>query len=418
MGLEDQIFEETKKIAIPRMVGSQGEHKILEFLKERMEKSKYQPHGDTFHYNLGYFKLKEQVFRFLSIFCIINFLFLVSILFSSLSIPQIRDLLLISSILFSIGVGTKILFILLKISKLEFTETNEEDPISTNIYCEKKSDRLQPFVLIIVMAHYDSISYNSSYKQMKKNILRAAVSLLIGVGIHISLIFSGFTNFIFYNQSEFYFTMIFIIVGGISYIICFIYINCLNKVKYANNSPGAIDNSSGVSILLNIIRNFEKITLNWCDIRFLFPSAEEFGLFGSKAHVDIHKAELDKYIKVYAINIDSITAPFCYQAFLSKKENPNNLKEIIESTALNSKIHVRKSKIMLGGGDHLVFSREGFESVCFFGKTFDFIHSPSDRIDKVDKKTLLQCSELIYRTILEIDRRTSFVIESGSKKLK
>ena len=72
---------------------------------------------------------------------------------------------------------------------------------------------------------------------------------------------------------------------------------------------------------------------------------------------------------------------------------------------------------MLGGSDHIPFYREGIDSVCFFSKNHDFIHSIGDSLDKFEIKNVIQCSELIYRIILEIDRRVSLIIESGSKKL-
>ncbi len=293
---------------------------------------------------------------------------------------------------------------------MEFIGTGSESRESMNIYCDKKTDRIQPFVLILIMAHYDSIGHSISYTRTKRNLIYVLVFGTLSLLFHLILSLRIFMDS---NLILLYFAGLAIMF----YLLTVLFLNHLKKIKVSNISPGGTDNASGVAICLNLIRYFEKINLSWCDLRFLFPAAEEFGLFGSKSHQTLHKGEFDRYLKTYIINIDTITDILCYQTFNTKKNNKtHNIEDIIKNVATSTKITLKKASQLIGGSDHIPFCKEGYESAFFFGQNHEFIHSEADTIDKITPKNVSDTLELIYRVILEIDRRASFIIESGSKK--
>lgn len=56
-------------------------------------------------------------------------------------------------------------------------------------------------------------------------------------------------------------------------------------------TPGAEDNASGVAVLLELARTLPKLHLPF-RLRFVFFGAEEVGLLGSQAYVDLHREDL------------------------------------------------------------------------------------------------------------------------------
>ncbi len=303
---EEPLITDLKKIGIPRMVGSTGEHKVLTYIKENIEKLKWIAYGDKVTTNQAFFQLKKRVYRYISIFCLFNAVLLgISALLLFFRIYS-GYMLYYLSIIISVIVILQIINIIIKISNMEFVGIPSESNDTTNIYCDKKTERLQPFVQIVLMAHYDSIGNSISFFQTKRNVIHLFIFGLLSLLCHILSILA------FIIGSNIYF-FIFAGFGIFLYGFTLHFLIALQKIKVLNNSPGVSDNASGVAVCLNLMRYFDKVNLTWCDLRFLFPTAEELGLFGSKAHLTLHKSEFDKYLKTYIINLDTITDSICYQ---------------------------------------------------------------------------------------------------------
>ncbi len=159
---------------------------------------------------------------------------------------------------------------------------------------------------------------------------------------------------------------------------------------------GAIDNCSGVSILLDIanklVKEFSgKLPEN--DIYICAFNGEEIGLKGSSAMVDTLRA---KYDEITDVNIE------CIEGLVSKKiilvGEPINSSNFIN----NIKTSLDKQSILCEavgnkyGSDHMAFIRSGYNGVTVGQEATDTMHTPDDTPDKINYEFLDKVSESIY----------------------
>jgi hypothetical protein len=74
----------------------------------------------------------------------------------------------------------------------------------------------------------------------------------------------------------------------------------LNRTK--NESPGAINNASGLGVFLELAENFTKKPLSNYNLTFVATGAEEFGLMGAISYFKAHESEFDPE-ETYFLNI-------------------------------------------------------------------------------------------------------------------
>jgi Zn-dependent M28 family amino/carboxypeptidase len=194
-----------------------------------------------------------------------------------------------------------------------------------------------------------------------------------------------------------------------------------SRMEDINNStaraPGADDNASGVSALLEIARILSHVSLNHSIIFVLF-SGEEQGKWGSTHYADyIDKMDVDLDL---LINLDMVG--FSLEEtndFLIEYDNgnvvqdndkysravANFIKGVAEKyTNLNATLGV------LGNSDYLPFEALGYTVIGFHddGVTKNPNHHKStDTPDILDYEYLTSVTELTLATILNLDRLTT-----------
>jgi hypothetical protein len=194
-----------------------------------------------------------------------------------------------------------------------------------------------------------------------------------------------------------------------------------SRMEDINNStaraPGADDNASGVSALLEVARILSNISLNHSIIFVLF-SGEEQGKWGSTHYADyIDKMDVDLDL---LINLDMVG--FSLEEtndFLIEYDNgnvvqdndkysravANFIKGVAEKyTNLNATLGV------LGNSDYLPFEALGYTVVGFHDdgvtKNPDH-HKSTDTPDILDYEYLTSVTELTLAAILNLDRLTT-----------
>jgi hypothetical protein len=191
-----------------------------------------------------------------------------------------------------------------------------------------------------------------------------------------------------------------------------------SRTKVLNDSkgraPGADDNASGVSILLEVARILSNLSLEH-RISFVLFSGEEQGKWGSKNYADyIDEADIDLEL---LINLDMVG--FQSQGsnnFLVEYDNGNvvqdndmysqsiaqSIKDIaLKYTGLNTTLGI------LGNADYLPFEALGYTVIGFHddGVTKNpNYHRSSDTHDTLDYEYMASITNLTIATILQLDK--------------
>jgi hypothetical protein len=190
-----------------------------------------------------------------------------------------------------------------------------------------------------------------------------------------------------------------------------------SRMEDINNStaraPGADDNASGVSALLEVARILSNVSLNHSVIFVLF-SGEEQGKWGSTYHADyIDKTDVDLDL---LINLDMIGfSPQESNDFLIEYDNGNVVQDndrysravasfikdvASEYTNLNATLGV------LGNADYLPFEALGYTVIGFHddGVTKNpNHHTMTDTPNILNYEYLTSATKLVLATILNLD---------------
>lgn len=190
--------------------------------------------------------------------------------------------------------------------------------------------------------------------------------------------------------------------------IILIFITIFNK--RTNDSYGACDNGSGSAVLLELAVFFGNHPLENVNLAFLWCTAEELGLYGSKAYVKQHKDELlamkDRF---YNINVDMVGQEIAYmkkKGVFRKTPLNKTLNKLIKESAEEQGIEIRGFKSMLAGSsDHAPFKKVKLEVSTFLSKKdFKKIHSDKDTLDIVDPEKMVGVVNLIKGVISKLDQ--------------
>ena len=287
---------------------------------------------------------------------------------------------------------------------------------SRNIIVEisaKNNKIRQP--LIIISAHYDSIV---SILPLKWHKLFNLVLKIIIIPFYLFILFlSVIITFFYYYElpiDDFFpsFVTISSLVG--TYILPLFVLMFSSK---KSESTGSIDNASGVAILIELVKLFNKNSPKNVNLLFLWCGAEEFGLYGSKKFCEKHFDELNQKFDLsnsFNINIDMVGTYIGLEdkIGLIKKKNVNyDLNSIIEATAKKLNISLIKFNSNIPTkSDHISFksfsekTNEKFQVCCFHSvKDCKFIHSVKDTPDKCSPEILNSCLEICFNVIKSID---------------
>ncbi|MFX1375520.1 MAG: M28 family metallopeptidase [Promethearchaeota archaeon] len=274
--------------------------------------------------------------------------------------------------------------------------------------------------VIIFSAHHDTASLRLSMTMLKNLYRIAAVSLLtfLILSLIISILsFLAIFNLIQFDNSFFFIRNLALIIGIILLIIDAVILGN----KKSDKSIGAIDNASGVAVLIELAKLLKRNPLNKTDVIFLWCGAEERGLWGSKQYCNTHFEELlyDYDLdKSYNINIDMVgtyIGMIDKHGLFKKKSLNSNLDNILKASANQQNIKLKNKSVRIGFGssDHAVFrayakkeEKKGFQvSFLISNKDAKYVHSKNDTPEKCSAKNLNGCIEICYNAIQSLDLR-------------
>ncbi len=295
--------------------------------------------------------------------------------------------------------------------KISFVNKEESKNIFTLISAREMVEK-RP--LVIISAHYDSISANMPYKfqVLIFFIYRLIVFFYAVVAVVFSVIFLlDYFNII--SLSNFFIILItFTSIGGVFLSIPIVYLVFIDRP-----STGSIDNASGVAILLELAKIFNKNPLEKTDVLILWPGAEEWGLKGSRKFCKMHFKNLnEKYDldKSFNINIDMVGTYIGLSnksGFIIKKKLNRNLNDVFEESAkqLNVPLEIF-NKVIRPKSDYKSFMKYAKKvkskfQICYFHSSRDskYIHSTSDTPENCSLENLNGCLNICHHALRTID---------------
>ena len=133
------------------------------------------------------------------------------------------------------------------------------------------------------------------------------------------------------------------------------------------DSPGANDNAAGVAVLLEIMKRYPQVNLD-----YIFFGAEEWNLSGSKFWKDRNKKKYS-----LAINIDMIASPGGKIAAFTEE---NHLAEKIKSQDSSMEIYPYIGSQL----DAFSLMQAKLPTISFGSYPYPECHYPSDTLDRLD----------------------------------
>ena len=164
--------------------------------------------------------------------------------------------------------------------------------------------------------------------------------------------------------------------------------------------PGADDNASGTSGVLELARWFSKHPGHRRGILFLAFGGEEFGLLGSNHYAEAPALPLAKAIAM--INLDMIGRVRNDRVFVGGVGTGSNFKALVEglNQSEGAKFDLEDSDTGgYGSSDHYSFTPHGIPFLFFFSGLHPDYHTPGDTWDRVDAPQAARLLRLVGRVI-------------------
>ncbi|MHA1143301.1 MAG: M28 family metallopeptidase [Candidatus Helarchaeota archaeon] len=409
-----QILDFATNLSFPRRNGSEGNLKARELLKSwfsdlgfkniNTESFKWNPRIRPLYFR--FFTVPLTILMFVEVITIIELIFL--LVFSGIFTIQLIcefttgcTIMILMIILFSFGhVLTKLAF--LHRERYFSSKLRDAQNISVEIAAEEKPKSR----LVIIGAHYDSI--NTRFGDMTNIILYLGrfagvffVSILTLILPFVTMILQFFQLM---SVSIILNTILLIIVlyAGFSLMVSFF--NTLH-----NKSEGAIDNASGVAVVLGCAAWLKKNPPATVDVICVLFDVEEEGLIGSMHFASNNLNKFEKYgiEKVHMICLDGpgskgklgFSGSF---GFPIKTTTDRGIINELQQEANKLRYQTRKIWFPYGGSDHVPFGMLKIDS-CHFFSTSIVSNTISDKKELLNEENLFRATNIVINYIRELD---------------
>jgi hypothetical protein len=384
---EPEVFNHIYSLGFNRTASSTGETEALDYIEKQLRDNNIQPEVEHFNWTGPMRILMRTSYVLILIYLILFRMFLIVIAY------------FIIKNMFE------------RFRKITFVSKEESKNIFTLIPAKQEVvDR----PLVIISAHYDSISTNLPYKLQV--IIFFLYRLIVFFYAFIVIVFSTIFLLDYFNiiplTNFMVILIIFTSIGGV-----FISIPIVYLVFKERESTGSIDNASGVAVTIELAKIFDKKPLNNIDILFLWSGAEEWGMKGSKKFCKKHFTSLNRnynFDKSFNINIDMVGT---YIGLLNKsgliirRKINRNLNDTLKSTADQLNIPLKMhSKTIKPKSDYKMFEKYAKKlnskfqvSMFHSAKDSKYIHSLRDTPDKCSVENLNGCINICHQALRSID---------------
>ena len=187
------------------------------------------------------------------------------------------------------------------------------------------------------------------------------------------------------------------------YIIVGAHYDHVGKNKRGQIYPGADDNASGTSGVMELARAFNNLKEKpKRSILFVLFTAEEKGLYGSRFYVENPIVPLEKTKAMF--NLDMISRNDANQfALIGKYQYPQliNIVEIINQDTFNFEINF-SIEGYVRNSDHFPFLRKKIPSIFFNTGSHDQLHRPEDTVSRILPEKASKITRLIFLSVWDV----------------
>ncbi|MGY3835826.1 M28 family peptidase [Bacillus atrophaeus] len=188
------------------------------------------------------------------------------------------------------------------------------------------------------------------------------------------------------------------------------------------SSPGANDNASGTSVMLEMAQILKKIPSDK-EIRFIAFGAEELGLLGSNEYVNrLSEQEAGRSIVNFNLDMVGTSWESATELYVNTVDGASNL-VWQSSKAAAGKLGFNHLSLKKGGSsDHVPFHGAGIDSANFIwgdpetGEVEPWYHTPNDSIKHVSKERLQQAGEIVTASLYHVMKKETKHSETKKKK--
>lgn len=265
---------------------------------------------------------------------------------------------------------------------------------SRNLVARRPADAGGKGPLVVLMAHYDSKGQGMS---LVLRILLFLTFSIGGIGLFLRAVWIAVET-----------------TGGIDALsagfglLSALSALAMSPMRADNRSPGAVDNASGVGVLIGLAEAVggDSKVFPRAEILFVATGAEEVGLQGAFAFLKQHAEELKR--RVYVLNFDG--SGVAGKVYVSSKtglrrRSPHLLKLIREAGAAEG-VRIGSPAFVIGAmADHFPFVDAGIEATTLasFGWASLAIHTPRDTPDRLNADTMARVGRLALAVIKRIE---------------
>ncbi|MDR4498764.1 MAG: M20/M25/M40 family metallo-hydrolase [Candidatus Scalindua sp.] len=162
--------------------------------------------------------------------------------------------------------------------------------------------------------------------------------------------------------------------------------------------PGADDNASGISVLLEFARLVGKKWRPERTIVFVAFSAEEAGKLGSLHYVD-HAEKYPVSKAMAMINIDTVGQLGKDALTIFGSYSAREWVHIFRGASYVTGVEIKQSTIDTGNGDEKSFLDAGVPSVHLFSGARENYHRPTDTVDRIDTAGLVKTAAILKEVV-------------------
>ncbi|EHQ90096.1 M28 family metallopeptidase [Desulfosporosinus youngiae] len=173
------------------------------------------------------------------------------------------------------------------------------------------------------------------------------------------------------------------------------------------NVPGAVDNASGVGVLLELARVLSQEPHEET-YQLIFFGAEEYGLVGSQ----FYASQADLSAVQWMLNVDMVGSPIEIDA-AGKKSTPPELVKQVTALAAESRVPFRLSRDTIlmtressqgGSSDYSSFLDQGIPALGLgiYGRPEGYFHRPEDSIERVSLEDIQNVGEFTHHLLTTV----------------
>lgn len=387
-----------RKISRPRQVGTKEEKKVVQEIADLLELFGFLVNFQTFQFStaLGVFLMAEIIIG--------QVLVLTTIL--TYGVSQWLTLMQIALLVFLIAIIGPINK---KVQTNSLQSEDNEHPTLWSSICWRLGAHYKTKNIIAALpnipdepalphlylvAHYDSKS------QRIPLVIRIALFVIVILG---SLVFAGLNTLSLINEV---FTLFAIAIGSIVILAGI----PLLFLGYGNDSPGAIDNASGVGLVLHLAELIAKQPTLKGKLRItvLITSAEELGVMGAQAYVKQNQSYLHSQAEgggLHVLNFDGTGVDGKLYLVGGQRRlaqsSDNNLFNFVRQSSKEMGLPIGRFSLPGAMFDHVPFVENDYDAVSIIaiGRATWSIHTSKDSPDKLHIRGFEQAGCLAIRVI-------------------